>query len=48
MERKAVFFDIDGTLYNTSIGVPESAVQGIRELKKMDILILYQQEEQGL
>jgi len=34
MERKAVFFDIDGTLYNTSIGVPESAVQGIRELKK--------------
>ena len=34
MKRKAVFFDIDGTLYNSSIGVPESAVQGIRELKK--------------
>ena len=33
MGKKAVFFDIDGTLYNPKIGVPESAVQGIRELK---------------
>lgn len=33
MGRKAVFFDIDGTLYNHEVGVPESAVQGIRELK---------------
>ncbi|WP_297421273.1 Cof-type HAD-IIB family hydrolase [Clostridium sp.] len=33
MERKAVFFDIDGTLYNNKIGVPESAAQGIKELK---------------
>ena len=34
MKRKAVFFDIDGTLYNRSVGVPKSAVKGIRELKK--------------
>jgi Cof subfamily protein (haloacid dehalogenase superfamily) len=33
MGKKAVFFDIDGTLYNPEIGVPESAVKGIRELK---------------
>jgi Cof subfamily protein (haloacid dehalogenase superfamily) len=33
MERKIVFFDIDGTLYNSKIGVPESTVQGIKELK---------------
>ena len=33
MGRKAVFFDIDGTLYNHQLGVPQSTVQGIRELK---------------
>lgn len=33
MGKKAVFFDIDGTLYNHEVGVPESAIQGIRELK---------------
>ena len=33
MGKKAVFFDIDGTLYNPKIGVPESTVKGIRELK---------------
>lgn len=33
MGKKAVFFDIDGTLYNPEIGVPESTVKGIRELK---------------
>lgn len=34
MERKAVFFDIDGTLYNYKIGVPQSAINGIKELKQ--------------
>lgn len=34
MKRKAVFFDIDGTLYNQSLGVPESTVQAIKELKE--------------
>jgi Cof subfamily protein (haloacid dehalogenase superfamily) len=33
MGKKAVFFDIDGTLYTHELGVPESAVQGIKELK---------------
>lgn len=33
MKRKAVFFDIDGTLYNHEVGVPKSAIQGIKELK---------------
>ena len=33
MRKKAVFFDIDGTLYSHELGVPESAVQGIKELK---------------
>ncbi|WP_027626320.1 Cof-type HAD-IIB family hydrolase [Clostridium lundense] len=34
MKKKAVFFDIDGTLYNNNIGIPESTIQGIIELKK--------------
>lgn len=34
MKRKAVFFDIDGTLYNPSIGIPESAIEGLRKLKE--------------
>lgn len=34
MKKKAIFFDIDGTLYNVSLGVPESTIQGITELKK--------------
>jgi Cof subfamily protein (haloacid dehalogenase superfamily) len=33
MGKKAVFFDIDGTLYDLSIGVPLSAVQAIRGLR---------------
>ena len=34
MNRKAVFFDIDGTLYNPVIGVPDSTIKGIKELKQ--------------
>lgn len=34
MKRKAVFFDIDGTLYNPAIGVPDSTIKGIKELKQ--------------
>jgi Cof subfamily protein (haloacid dehalogenase superfamily) len=34
MGRKAVFFDIDGTLYNREVGVPKSAIQGIKQLKE--------------
>ncbi len=32
MSQKIVFFDIDGTLYNPEIGVPESTVKGIEKL----------------
>ncbi|GKX65171.1 Cof-type HAD-IIB family hydrolase [Inconstantimicrobium mannanitabidum] len=34
MKRKAVFFDIDGTLYNPVIGVPDSTIEGIKQLKQ--------------
>lgn len=33
IEKKIVFFDIDDTLYAHNIGVPDSAVQGIRALR---------------
>jgi len=32
MERKIVFFDIDGTLFDREVGVPASAKKGIEEL----------------
>lgn len=32
--KKAIFFDIDGTLYNPIIGVPDSTIKGIKELKQ--------------
>lgn len=32
MERKIVFFDVDGTLYDREVGIPESTVKGIKEL----------------
>ena len=34
MERKIIFFDIDNTLYNSDVGVPESARRGIKLLRK--------------
>lgn len=34
MKRKAVFFDIDGTLYNPIIGVPASTIKAIKKLKQ--------------
>ncbi|NOW34989.1 HAD hydrolase family protein [Clostridium beijerinckii] len=34
MEKKAVFFDIDGTLYNHEVGVPKSTIKGIRQLRE--------------
>ncbi|NRT73387.1 Cof-type HAD-IIB family hydrolase [Clostridium beijerinckii] len=34
MERKAVFFDIDGTLYNREVGVPKSTIESIRQLRE--------------
>lgn len=33
-ERKAVFFDIDGTLFEIGRGVPESTVRAIRQLRR--------------
>lgn len=32
--RKAIFFDIDGTLYHPSVGIPASAKEGIAKLKE--------------
>ena len=34
MVKKLLFFDIDGTLYNTSVKVPESTKRAIESLKK--------------
>lgn len=34
MNRKAVFFDIDGTLFATKIGIPKSTVDSIASLRK--------------
>ena len=31
--KKAVFFDIDGTLWNEHMQVPESTTEAIRELR---------------
>lgn len=33
MKRKAVFFDIDGTLFATKIGIPKSAENAIKKLR---------------
>lgn len=34
MNRKAVFIDIDGTLFATGIGIPQTAKQAIRKLRE--------------
>ena len=34
MKRKAVFFDIDGTLYEQGKPVEESAIEAIREIRR--------------
>ncbi|MBU9726085.1 Cof-type HAD-IIB family hydrolase [Diplocloster modestus] len=34
MDRKIIFFDIDNTLYNSNVGIPESARRGIKLLRK--------------
>ena len=31
-EKKIVFFDIDGTLYDFERGIPESTVEALRQL----------------
>ncbi len=37
MERKLVFFDIDGTLYNKKQEVPASTIEAIKRLKEKEI-----------
>lgn len=39
MNRKAIFIDIDGTLFATGIGIPESAKNAIRTLRKNGHLV---------
>lgn len=38
-EKKAIFFDIDGTLHCPATGIPDSAKEGIRKLKENGHLI---------
>ena len=33
-DKKIVFFDIDGTLYEFDKGIPDSAVEGLKRLKE--------------
>ena len=35
MNRKIVFFDIDGTIYRYDTGMPEDTIEAIKKLKKM-------------
>ncbi len=37
--RKAIFFDIDGTLYHPSVGMPASAKEGIAKMKEKGHLV---------
>ena len=41
--KKAVFFDIDGTLWNYQMQIPESAVLAIRKLREKWTLCIYLQ-----
>lgn len=34
MRKKAVFFDIDGTIWDSKMEIPESAIRGIRKLRE--------------
>lgn len=38
-EKKAIFFDIDGTLHSPMVGIPASAKEGIRRLKENGHLV---------
>ena len=38
-EKKAIFFDIDGTLFSPIVGIPESTKEGIKRLKEKGHLI---------
>lgn len=37
--RKAIFFDIDGTLYHPAVGIPASAKEGIAKMKEKGHLV---------
>lgn len=39
MEKKIVFFDIDGTIYNKEKKVPRSTIQAIEKLKENDVYV---------
>ena len=41
--KKAVFFDIDGTLWNYQMQIPESTVLAIRETERKWTLCIYLQ-----
>lgn len=39
-DKKVVFFDIDGTLYEFDKGIPDSAVEGLKRLKENGHIII--------
>ena len=39
-DKKIVFFDIDGTLYEFDKGIPDSAVEGLKRLKENGHIII--------
>ena len=39
-DKKIVFFDIDGTLYEFEKGIPDSAVEGLKRLKENGHIII--------
>ena len=43
--KKAVFFDIDGTLWNYQMQIPESTVLAIRKLREWTLCIYLQWKE---
>lgn len=45
--KKAVFFDIDGTLWDFKMNIPESTKKALKELRKNGYYAFYAVEEAG-
>ena len=45
--KKAVFFDIDGTLWDFKMNIPESTKKALKELRKNGYMHFYAVEEAG-